>query len=321
MNISKRRVQQQIIKLRTRKFFDPTYDVVFKKLFAKDATLIHFLNTVLRLKGRGRIKSIVRRKPSIKLTSKIGREEVRFDIHAKLGNGRYIDLEMQRASHDDFLCRVDLYASQLSINSKIAFDKSRPARDRKDHPYLMPQTYSIWICNFRVPFCKNYREELALFRLGDVGKSGALPVYDRKRYIIYDLTRYKPSGRQTSEDLWMEVFTQMAKAERAPEVKDKVILDVYSQMQVQESPEELVTEVATGMVTQAEISTRLGTARRAGHKAGLLQGRKEAAEVIANLQAASAAKDARIRELDAALAMSKAANCAYPKFSRILRLG
>ena len=303
MNISRRRVQQQIAKLKKRKFFDPTYDVVFKKLFSKDETLIHFLNTVLRLRGRSRIKSIVRRKPAVVLASKNGLEEVRFDIHAKLGNGRYIDLEMQRASHDDFLCRVDLYASQLAINSKIAFDKSRPARDRKDHPYLMPQTYSIWICNFRVAFCKNYREELGLFRFSDMGKSGALPVYDRKRYIIYDLTRFKPSGRQTSEDLWMEVFTQMAKAEKAPEVKDKVILDVYTQMQVQDSPENIVTEVATGMVTQAEISTRLGTARRAGHKAGLkeglLQGRKESAAVIAS-------QAARIRELEAALAMQKA---------------
>ena len=311
MNISRRRVQQQIAKLKKRKFFDPTYDVVFKKLFSKDETLIHFLNTVLRLRGRRRIKSIVRRKPAVVLTSKNGQEEVRFDIHAKLGNGRYIDLEMQRASHDDFLCRVDLYASQLAINSKIAFDKSRPARDRKDHPYLMPQTYSIWICNFRVPFCKNYREELALFRLGDVGKSGALPVYDRKRYIIYDLTRYKPSGRQTSEDLWMEVFTQMAKAEKAPEVKDKVILDVYSQMQVQESPEELVTEVATGMVTQAEISTRLGTARRAGHKAGLkaglLQGRKESAAALAAKDAALSLLTAEIARMKAELAALRAA--------------
>ncbi len=74
-------------------FFDPTYDVVFKKLFSRDETLIHFLNTVLRLRGRNRIKSIVRRKPTIVLTSKIGREEVRFDIHAKLGSGKFIDLE------------------------------------------------------------------------------------------------------------------------------------------------------------------------------------------------------------------------------------
>ncbi len=74
-------------------FFDPTYDVVFKKLFSRDETLIHFLNTVLRLRGRNRIKSIVRRKPAIVLTSKIGREEVRFDIHAKLGSGKFIDLE------------------------------------------------------------------------------------------------------------------------------------------------------------------------------------------------------------------------------------
>lgn len=287
-------------------FFDPTYDVVFKKLFSRDETLIHFLNTVLRLRGRNRIKSIVRRKPAIVLTSKIGREEVRFDIHAKLGNGKFIDMEMQRASHDDFLCRVDLYASQLAINSKMEFDKSRPAKERKEHPYRMPQTYSIWICNFRVPFCRSYREELGLFRLGDAGKSDTLPVYDKKRYIVYDLTRYKPSGKNTAEDLWMDVFTQMAKAEKAPKTGDKVIANVYRQMKVQESTENFVTEVATGMVTQAEISTRLGSARRAGHRAGLLQGRRESAAMIASLQAGSAAKDAEIVRMKAEIAALKA---------------
>ena len=309
MNISKRRVQQQIAKLKKRIFFDPTYDVVFKKLFSRDETLIHFLNTVLRLRGRNRIRSIVRRKPAIILTSKIGREEVRFDIHAKLGSGKFIDMEMQRASHDDFLCRVDLYASQLAINSKMEFDKSRSARERKEHPYRMPQTYSIWICNFRVSFCRSYREELGLFRIGDAGKPGTLPVYDKKRYIVYDLTRYKSSGKNTAEDLWMDVFTQMAKAQKAPRTGDKVIADVYRQMKVRESPEYFVTEVATGMVTQAEISTRLGSARRAGRRSGLLQGRKESAATIALLQADSAAKDAeiasrdaRIRELELALA-------------------
>lgn len=309
MNISKRRVQQQIAKLKKRIFFDPTYDVVFKKLFSRDETLIHFLNTVLRLRGRNRIKSIVRRKPAIILTSKIGREEVRFDIHAKLGSGKFIDLEMQRASHDDFLCRVDLYASQLAINSKMEFDKSRSARERKEHPYRMPQTYSIWICNFRVSFCRSYREELGLFRIGDAGKPGTLPVYDKKRYIVYDLTRYKSSGKNTAEDLWMNVFTQMAKAQKAPRTGDKVIADVYRQMKVQESPENFVTEVATGMVTQAEISTRLGSARRAGRRSGLLQGRKESAAILAAKDAENAAltaelvsRDARIRELEQALA-------------------
>lgn len=91
----------------------------------------------------------------------------------------------------------------------------------------------------------------------------------------------------------------MAKAEKAPKTGDKVIANVYRQMKVQESTENFVTEVATGMVTQAEISTRLGSARRAGHRAGLLQGRRESAATLA-------AKDAEIVRMKAEIAALKA---------------
>lgn len=264
----KKKVEKQIAELKKRTFFDPTYDAVFKRIFSKDSTLIHFLNAMLRLKNKNKIRLIKRRKPSIALSSKTGHEEVCFDVHARLKNGSYVDLEMQRASHEDFLDRAVLYSSQLTINSKIDFDSSRPQKESEEHPYLMPQTYSLWICNFDVPFCKTYREELGLFRFSDVGISGALPVYDKKRYLFIDLTKYKPVRKKTSEALWLEVFTQMATAVKTPGVRDKVIADVYSRMKVKRSPKKLITEVATGMVTQAEISTRLGTARREGREEG-----------------------------------------------------
>ena len=53
----------------------------------------------------------------------------------------------------------------------------------KSHPYLMPKVYSIWICCFDVEFCDNYREDLALYRASDVGKSGALPIYPKKMVV------------------------------------------------------------------------------------------------------------------------------------------
>ncbi|MCQ2100495.1 MAG: Rpn family recombination-promoting nuclease/putative transposase [Fibrobacter sp.] len=112
-------------------------DKVFKEIFSKDATQ----------------------------TSAIDVEEVRFDVHAKLNNHEFADLEMQRASHEDFAERVELYADQLSIESKIHFDNQRTETEKEDHPYLMPTTYSVWICNFPVSFCKSYREELGIFSL------------------------------------------------------------------------------------------------------------------------------------------------------------
>ena len=54
VNANRRKSRLQAIKkaeakLRKRTFFDPTYDIVFKKLFEKTETLVHFLNAILHL--------------------------------------------------------------------------------------------------------------------------------------------------------------------------------------------------------------------------------------------------------------------------------
>ena len=59
VNANRRKSRLQAIKkaeakLRKRTFFDPTYDIVFKKLFEKTETLVHFLNAILHLEGEHR---------------------------------------------------------------------------------------------------------------------------------------------------------------------------------------------------------------------------------------------------------------------------
>ncbi|MCQ2091998.1 MAG: Rpn family recombination-promoting nuclease/putative transposase [Fibrobacter sp.] len=262
------KVEKQVEILKQHTFLDPTRDRVFKEIFSKDATLIHFLNAILHLPEERKIVSIERKKPASTLTSAIDVEEVRFDVHAKLNNEEYVDLEMQRATHEDFVDRVELYASQLSIESKIHFDSQRTETEKEDHPYLMPSTYSIWICNFPVRFCECYREELGLFRFSSIGDPDALPVYDKKRYIVVDLCKVdaKVLNLNTAETEWLELFTRMASAKDAPKTKDPVIADVYRRMMVNALEKNFIKEIAAGMVTEAEIKTRIGTARREGRE-------------------------------------------------------
>ncbi|WP_143160442.1 PD-(D/E)XK nuclease family transposase, partial [Fibrobacter sp. UWEL] len=229
---NKAKIKQQIEIIRKKTFLDATLDRVFKMLFSVDSALIHFLNAILHLPDATKIVSISRpKKVTVKLDSGEGSEIVRFDIHAKLKNKQFIDLEMQRAGHTDFLDRIELYSSLLEINSKISFDKGRPKREKNVHPYLMPETYSIWLCNFKVPFSKSYREELGLFRLSDIGNPKALPIYTKKRYIIIDLTKYK-AARNTPEAEWLKLIATSASATSAPKTTDKAIADAYSRLQV-----------------------------------------------------------------------------------------
>ncbi len=279
MNITREQIEKQIRLLRQRTFFDPTLDRVFKKIFSKDVTLIHFLNAMLRFEGERKIVSIARRKPSVRLSAKIGSEEVRFDLHARLGNGEYIDLEMQRAYHDDLFDRMELYAAQLAINSKIDFDNERTCEEKEERPYQMPRTYAVWLCSFDVPFCNGYREEIGLFRFSDIGDEKARAIYDKKRYIIVDLTKYREERKPTGPEAeWLELFTKMATATKCPDNVDSVIADVYRRLAIAESTETFIAEVAENMMTETDIKMYIAAAKRKGLEEGRAEGRAEGRE-------------------------------------------
>lgn len=88
------------------------------------------------------------------------------------------------------------------------------------------------------------------------------------KYIVIDLSKVdaKVLNLNTTETEWLEIFTKMASAKDAPKTKDPVIADVYSRLAVNALEKNFITEIATGMVTEAEISTRIGTARREGRE-------------------------------------------------------
>ena len=255
--------------LRKQTFFDPTYDPVFTKIFEKRATLIHFLNAILHFEKDHEITHIEPIKRSVKLSTPSEDDEtIRFDIHARTADGRFVNIEMQRAELDDFLDRVELYSSLLAINAKIIMDREVGKEIRDARPYRMPTVYSVWLCNFDVPFCKSYREELGIFRFSDVGDKKALPVYKKKRYIVVDITKFTPGKGNAKERQWLELFKLMPTAKGIPANVDSVVKDVYERLLVSKSPKRFIAKVAKDMIDKRELSALMGTAHRKGVEEG-----------------------------------------------------
>ncbi len=273
-------IQKKKAELKKQVFFDPTYDPTFKKIFKKGMNLIHFLNAMLHLEGEQRIVHITPLKPKICLETKLRKTEtvckkpkiVCFDIHASTANGEYFDVEMQRAIQEDFLDRIEYYSSMLSVNAKITMVRETSQKRSMDHPYLMPKVYSIWICNFNVDFCENYREEISLYRASDVGKPGALPIYPKKRYIIVDLTKYVPNNDDSAESRWLNLFKTMPYAKRTPKCKDEIFAEIYECMRIDKSTDEFITEVAANMIDRDEYNAGMSYARRTGFEEGEARG-------------------------------------------------
>ena len=273
-------IQKKKAELKRQVFFDPTYDPTFKKIFKKVVNLIHFLNAILHLEGEQRIVHISPLKPKVSLDSVSPKvvaastkpKIVCFDIHARTANGDYFDVEMQRAVQEDFLDRIEYYSSMLSVNAKITMVRETSQKHSTNHPYLMPRVFSIWICNFNVDFCKNYREEISLYRASDVGKLGALPIYPKKRYIVVDLTKYVPKMDDNAESRWLNLFKTMPYAKRVPKCKDDVIAEIYECMRIDKSTDEFITEVATNMIDRDEYNAGMSYARRTGFEEGEARG-------------------------------------------------
>ncbi|MBR6450294.1 MAG: PD-(D/E)XK nuclease family transposase [Fibrobacter sp.] len=263
-------------KLRKQTFFDPTYDTVFKKIFEKMETLVHFLNAILHLEGEHRFVYAELIKPSIILSTPAKKQKIaRFDVHARTANGQFIDIEMQRADHEEFLERIELYSALLTINAKIIMDDETSPQQRDDHPYRMPTVFSIWICNFDVKFCNSYHEEISLFRHSDLRKCNPLPIYPKKRYIIVDLTKFASKKDNSPENEWINLFKNASKVRRAPKVNDSVLDDVYERLKISNATSKFIKKVATDMVTKEEISTRMGTARCEGEAIGEARANKK----------------------------------------------
>ena len=174
----------------------------------------------------------------------------------------------------------------------------------EDHPYLMPVVYSIWLCNFKVPFCKGYREDLGLFRYSDLGNKQALPIYVKKRYIIIDITRFKPTEGNELEQQWLEVFKNAPKAKHIPANVADEIRDVYERLLVKNSTRDFLKKAVNSMTDKREYSAGLATARRRAEAEGFAKGeakgmKKGKAQIVKFLRS----KGVSPKLLAAALAM------------------
>jgi len=264
---------KQETELRKQMFYDPTLDPVFKKIFDNKSTLINFLNTFLRLENDRRITEVEQIRRTVKLKKAGGGDTIgRFDIHARTADGRFVNIEMQRIDHDDFLDRIELYSSLLTINAKITMDSEVSKDQFKEHPYLMPTVYSIWLCNFEVPFCNGYREDLGLFRYSDLGDKRALPIYAKKRYIVIDITRFVPAKGNELEQQWLEIFKNAPKARRIPANVADEIRDVYERLLVKNSTRDFLKKVVGSMTDKREYWAGLATARRRAEAEGFAKG-------------------------------------------------
>ena len=94
---------------------------------------------------------------------------------------------MQKAEHDFFIDRAVLYKAFLIIKGKQEMDHSKEFLalskvKRKNKRYELPETVSIWICDFDLPDTKEgeYIDEWALYSRNSLKNGITTPIFTKK---------------------------------------------------------------------------------------------------------------------------------------------
>ena len=272
------------------KYLDPKYEPAFRELFDDKIILTDFLNTILHLEDGGKIDNLDFKFESKTLFKIPERREVTLDIFAHTEDNRFLDIEMQRAGHPFFIDRVFYYSAFLAIKGKQQYAKSADFKKLREEEqlkrrYELPETISIWICNFHPrENCTEYRDEWAIYSRSDVecnGKGGSpLPITDKIKYILIDLPNFvKYCNRTDSREMrWLYLLANAGGKDDMPDMGDDILNQAMGRISVDTASESLLKTQEHSMIAQDEIICRLAEGKLQGIEEGRAEGHAEGLE-------------------------------------------
>ncbi len=213
----KNRVTNRDLELPTEKvvpggvYENPLSDRGFKKLLSSVSSLTNFLNGVMHLNKEHEIEKLKFKTKKISYVTADGsgseKETWSFDIRAQTRDGRAIDVEVQNLKHEFFEDRVLIYGSALLLKAKAELDKERSDTDKKKmearnppvlttdekkerrrQMYELPDTVSVWICNFPLPSNSTKVWDCwMMYSENELNSGSLLPITDRIKYMASKL--------------------------------------------------------------------------------------------------------------------------------------
>ncbi len=177
-------------------------------------------------------------------------DAARLDVWVTTKDNRYFNIELQNRNHPFFLDRLKLYNSYQTLRGKYEYNrstyfKSMDEKQRSVHFYELPETVSIWLCNFQILKSRNiFKDTWAVYSEDDVNNSDsahrALPVFNKNGYIIVDLPNFKRLRKNISsrEDYWLKLLSQGPL--EVPESKDPIFRDALNRLRVSHIKPELL---------------------------------------------------------------------------------
>ena len=298
---------------------NPLSDRGFKKLLSSASSLTNFLNGVMHLDKEHEIKKLKFKTKKISYVAADGsgaeEETWSFDIRAQTRDGRAIDVEVQNLKHEFFKDRVLIYGSALLLKAKAELDKARSDADKKkmesrDPPeltkeekkerrrqvYEIPDTVSVWICNFLLPSgSKKVWDCWMLYSENELENGSLLPITDRIKYIFVQLPNFNKSVEEleSAQDQWIYILKHAFASSKEIEIKNEAVTEALERIKakVNEKPKESLS-----MITRKERECTVASIEHWAELRGEARGRAEAAAEIEALRARNAELEAMLAQ-------------------------
>ena len=274
-------------------YLDPTYDPAFKELFDNEDALKDFLNGVLELEGEEAIKELRFRFEKPIEFRVPQRKKVIFDIFATTGSGRFLNIEMQRLEHDYFIDRTILYKAFLVIKGRKEMEESAefkalPKKEREKRRYQLPETISVWICDFDLPEAKNeYWDEWALYSRHAIRNGMAVPLSKKNKYIFLSVPNFTKSADEVngSAEMWLYLLNHARDGGELPDFGNEIVEEALDRIRVENADDKLLEAQEHDMTTKEDYECWAAGKELAAEARGESKGEANAISVFEKLGA------------------------------------
>ena len=269
------------------KFLLPYFAETFRVLMDDKDTIRDLLNSVL---GLERDHEIIDLEYEFEKPIDVFMPEddpARLDVWVSTKDNRYFNVEMQNWGHSFFYDRVQLYNAYQTLRGKYEYNRSQyfkslSKEERKFRFYELPETVSIWFCNFRILKSKKiFKDTWSVYSENDVKKSNkkklALPIFSKNRYIVVDLPNFIRLRKKigSREDYWLKLLSQGPL--EVPETDDPIFASARNRLRVSRIKPELLKAMEAKMFDDKHVREAIeAEAYLKGEAKGLVKGEANA---------------------------------------------
>lgn len=199
------------------RYFDPTNDYAFKRIFSDETRLKDFLNVMLDLPEGYKIVSLTHLNADVVPNLYDGKRSF-FDLKVKDQSNNWYIVEMQKRSEKDYIKRVQYYSCHSYVEQ---------LKSGKFHQELLPIVVISLMKGKLFPDdvpCISYHKVLET-------STKTQHLFDLS-YVFIELGKYKSNSINNDREEWMHLFKCAEKEENPPiSIRNSSVISSYDMLE------------------------------------------------------------------------------------------